>query len=177
MIHFITSIRIIPATPIAIHSLLSTSKSWGQNVEIKPSENQRDLLDLLSPTVRWVSRIQNPRFFSLGFPFKPRFIAGRVGFRVSDGVSGWSQRNLNCVSEAEKIFLEVARTDSLVKELSSWPRGWMWGQHVVHGYGPARWSLGAWGSPIIWHWLPVCFCPKAVDLSELNCSIATCNHH
>jgi hypothetical protein len=115
--------------------------------------------------------------FSLGFPFKPRFIAGRVGFRVSDGVSGWSQRNLNCVSEAEKIFLEVARTDSLVKELSSWPRGWMWGQHVVHGYGPARWSLGAWGSPIIWHWLPVCFCPKAVDLSELNCSIATCNHH
>ena len=98
MIHFITSIRIIPATPIAIHSLLSTSKSWGQNVEIKPSENQRDLLDLLSPTVRWVSLIQNPRIFSLGFPFKPRLIAGRVGFRVSDGVSGgWSQRNLNCV--------------------------------------------------------------------------------
>lgn len=40
---------------------------------------------------------KNPWIFSLGFLFEPRLIAGRVGFRVSDGVSGWSQRNLNCV--------------------------------------------------------------------------------
>ena len=120
---------------------------------------------------------KNPWNFSLGFLFEPRLIAGRVGFRVSDGVSGvWSPKNWIVYSETQTIFLEVARTDSLVKELSSWPRGWMWGQHGAHGYGPVRWSLGAWGGPIIWHW-PSLFLPEICASVRMNCSIATCNHH